>query len=98
GLDDPVAKYIPEIAGVVPPTPDSPAITVRHLVTHTSGFSRLAGLAYADGHEVAEAELIARLRGQRLDFAPGSQARYSNFAMALAGIVVARASGERYRD
>ncbi len=98
GLDDPVTRYVPELADAVYPTLDSPVITLRNLVTHTSGLPRLGTLKYADAHGVTEPELLAAARGAVLDFAPGTDSRYSNLAMALGGLVVSRASGEPVRD
>ncbi len=37
-LDDPVAKYVPELANLRYPTKDSPLITIRHLLSHNAGF------------------------------------------------------------
>jgi CubicO group peptidase (beta-lactamase class C family) len=97
-LDDPAAKYLPELSGVVYPTRDSPPITLRHLVTHTSGLPRVGKLSYADGHEVTEKEILAGLGGLRLEHAPGVVSSYSNLGMALAGLVVARVAEEDYES
>src|SRR5262245_38292917 len=35
-LDEPAARYVPEAMGLRPPTRDSPAVTVRHLLTMSS--------------------------------------------------------------
>src|SRR5204863_4720281 len=37
-LDDPVARYVPALAGLPYPTKDSPTLTIRHLLTHSEGF------------------------------------------------------------
>src|SRR5262249_39301769 len=37
-LDDPAEKYVPELASLKYPTTDSPKITIRHLLTHSTGF------------------------------------------------------------
>ena len=37
-LDDPAARYVPELANLSYPTSDSPVITIRHLLTHSEGF------------------------------------------------------------
>jgi CubicO group peptidase (beta-lactamase class C family) len=34
-LDEPVSKYVPELAGLRYPTSDSPVLTIRHLMTHS---------------------------------------------------------------
>jgi len=98
-LDDPAAKYLPELGKVVAPTKDSPPITLRHLVTHSSGLPRLGPFDYTKGDRpVTEAELLGGLDGMRLEFSPGTESRYSNLGMALAGEIVQRAGGQRFRD
>src|SRR5215471_12756184 len=37
-LDDPAEKYVPEMKALVYPTSDSPKITIRHLLSHATGF------------------------------------------------------------
>ncbi|MFO0758478.1 MAG: serine hydrolase domain-containing protein [Byssovorax sp.] len=97
-LDDPAERYIPELHDAVYPTRDSPVITIRHLVTHTSGLPRLGSLDYGDGHLVSERELLNAARTARLDFVPGTSSKYSNLAMALGGLIVTRVSGRPVRD
>lgn len=99
-LDDPVVEAVPELASVVAPTADSPPITYRHLVTHTSGLPRVGDLDYFSRPDepVTEADLLAALDGVQLEFAPGTRTRYSNLAAALAGLAVARLTGHPYRD
>jgi CubicO group peptidase (beta-lactamase class C family) len=86
GLDDPITRWIPE-AHVLP------RITLRHLVTHTSGLPRDVP---AGG--TREDALVAKLGWVRPTAAPGARTAYSNFAMALAGPIVRRASGTAYRE
>ena len=98
-LDDPVAQHLPEIAQVRYPTADSPRITIRHLVTHTSGLPRLGKLDYFSRQEaVTEAELLAGLKDLPLEAPPGEAQAYSNLGMSLAGVLIARVSGKPYRD
>lgn len=98
-LDQPVARYLPELGQVIYPTQDSPRITIRHLVTHTSGLPRVGKLDYFTRDQaVTEAELLASLKGLPLEFCPGTRTQYSNLAMGLAGLVVARAAGVPYRQ
>ena len=42
--------------------------------------------------------LTNALKGLKLEFSPGEKASYSNLAMACAGLIIERVSGERYRD
>ena len=39
-LDDPAAKYVPELKNLKYPTKDAPVITIRHLLTHSEGFPK----------------------------------------------------------
>ncbi|WP_437971329.1 serine hydrolase domain-containing protein [Sorangium sp. So ce260] len=98
-LDDPASRYLPELAKVVYPTADSPRITLRHLLTHSSGLPRLGRFDYSDAtREVTAAEVRAAVPGTVLEYVPGTKEGYSNFGFALLGLIVERASGRRYRD
>src|SRR5262249_15274842 len=71
-------------------------------VTHSSGLPRIAGDHQVDytrqDHAPSEAELLQAIWGIPLEYAPGSKQEYSNLAMALAGVVVERASGMPWRE
>jgi len=73
-------------------------ITVRHLLTHTSGISDAAfdqlnwRLDYTDG------ELLRIIAAGALDFAPGTRWNYSNCGYMLLGILVSRVTGRFYGD
>ena len=98
-LDDPAVRYLPELAAVKYPTADRPAITLRHLLTHSSGLPRLGAFNYAQAdHDVTEVELLGALTGTALLFPPGTQTLYSNFGFGLLGVVVKRVAGVPYRD
>jgi CubicO group peptidase (beta-lactamase class C family) len=98
-LDEPAARYVPELAALQYPTRDAPAITLRHLLTHSSGLPRLGPFTYAQAqHDVTEAEMLRGLPGVAVLAAPGTEVRYSNFGFGLLGLVVSRVSGQRYRD
>lgn len=95
-LDDPVAKLIPGFA-VGDPFADDPSITVRHLLTHTSGLPGEAAFPYWTDHEFPTMEaLLAALPGQTKPFATETRFRYSNLGLALAGRVVEAVSGEPF--
>ncbi len=87
-VDDPVVKHLT----------NAPAawsnITVRHLLTHSSGLKNYTGL---DGFELrrrlSQAQFIALLAAQRPDFAPGEQAKYCNSGFNLLGHVIENAAG-----
>jgi len=95
-LDDDIGKHIPEWAD------HGSRITIRHLLTHTSGLRdafMLQGLAppREDGADLNEAilKVLARTRG--LNFAPGTEFQYNNGAYNLLGSIVRRVSGQSLR-
>lgn len=99
GLDDPVAKYLPETVRV--PERDGRQITLTDLATHTSGLPRLP-----DNFDPADPEnpyadysvehLYAFLSGYTLPRDIGSEYEYSNLAMGLLGHALARRAGTDY--
>ncbi|HEY6724449.1 MAG TPA: serine hydrolase domain-containing protein, partial [Polyangiaceae bacterium] len=98
-LDAPVASYLPEISRIRTLTRDSPPITLRHLLTHSSGLPREAGTADdSGGRGTSESGLLKSLAGLALEFEPGSRYQYSNLGFTLLGIVIARVSGVPYRQ
>ncbi len=95
-LDDPVAKHLPWFK-IKNAHPDGPTITVRHLITHTSGLPRELPITYwNDLNFPSRADMIDLLPGQETVFAAETEWKYSNLAFALAGEVVAAVSGEPY--
>jgi CubicO group peptidase (beta-lactamase class C family) len=94
GLDDPVRRWLPSLP------PEADAVTIRHLLTHTSGLVDYEDLMALDATaQVHDADALALLEGERrLYFPPGSAWRYSNSGYALLALVVERASGRSFAD
>jgi len=96
-LDDPVSRYLDW-------QPYGSVITVRHLLTHTSGVPNPIPLrwVHAPAAHASFDERGALLdvlgRHRRLDFAPGARFRYSNIGYWLLGGVIERASAEPFVD
>ena len=97
-LDDEAVRYVPELAGVRPPTLDAPPVTVRTLLTMAAGFptddpwgDRQQGLP-----DAAFAELVAG--GLSVAWTPGTTFEYSNLGYALLGRVVTAAAGVPYAE
>lgn len=98
-LDDPIAKHLP--AGTTVPRQGERQILVRDLVTHSSGLpglpSRLRPTDPANPYaSLSEQDLLASLGEATLARPIGSQAEYSNFAMMVLSLAVARAYGMEY--
>lgn len=97
-LDDPVAQHLPWFE--LQSTFESAAeITLRQLLTHTSGLPREAAFPYWTTHEFPTTEEInAALRTQSAIYPPDKIYKYSNLGMALLGEVVVAVSGQTYAD
>lgn len=96
-LDDPVAGHAPELATVRGPA-GSPPITVRHLLSMTSGLA--TDDAWADRHLDIGADEIDRIYAAGCAFAhPVNTAyEYSNLGYGMLGRVVQRATGVRLQQ
>ena len=93
-LDDDISRWIPEVRGL------GKQITIRHLLTHTSGLPDRYTLHEVQGRPAGEVDhnnaevlaLVSRLR--ELNFDPGQDYEYSNTGLIVAAAVVERASGK----
>jgi CubicO group peptidase (beta-lactamase class C family) len=96
-LDDDVRRYLPEV-------PDfGRTITLRHLLTHTSGLRDqwdLWGLSGGLlGDVIRQQDLLRLVQRQReLNFDPGAEYLYSNTGFMLLSEVVARVTGQPFPD
>ncbi len=93
-LDDPVQGYVPDVK-VPHRHPGAPAITFRHLVTHTSGLTKDSPAPYWDqGESFPPVErLMELLEETGQPYPPGVRWKYSNLAIALLGFTLARIAG-----
>lgn len=92
--DDAVAKYVPEFSRSQP----AARITIRELLTHTSGIPDYGDLDIDDS-KLTQAELVNELLQRESAFnQPGQKYRYSNAGYALLAIVVQKASGQTFGD
>ena len=91
-LDDHIVRWLPEGKGVW----DS--ITVRHLLTHTSGVAEYTDSTFNYRKDYTEDELVRFAAARPLDFAPGTRWSYSNTGYLLLGVLVHRATGRFYGD
>ena len=92
-LDEDVNKYIDFR---IPPRDGKP-ITLRNIMTHTSGFEeQVKNIIFKDEKKLVPlGEHLSNWVPKRV-YAPGSTPAYSNYATALAGYIVQRVSGEEF--
>ncbi len=84
-LDAPVQSFLPRFVG-----PGKEAVTVRHLLTHSSGIDWWAPL-YQElrGKEA----FLDRIYGMDLVYPPGTETKYSDLGILLLGEILERAGG-----
>ncbi len=107
-LDDPARKYIPELPDYAgPERPGAPAgapLTIRHMLTHTSGLRDWGSVAAIGGwprttRAYTHAHVLDIVSRQRaLNFTPGTRWSYSNTGYNLAAIIVSRVSGMPFAE
>lgn len=90
-LDDRLSKWFPDM-------PSAQAITIAHLLGHTSG---LGNFAIKDGtvwvvDKVSEAAILDEIRKQGVSFAAGQDTAYSNSAYMLLRMILEKQSGRTY--
>jgi len=94
-LDTPVVNYLPwfRLANKT----ESDKITLRHLLNQTSGISTKDGNRYWGSQEKLET-VIRGLKAIALNHPPGEKFQYSNINYSIAGLLIEKASGEKYGD
>jgi CubicO group peptidase (beta-lactamase class C family) len=94
-LDDGVARYVPSFV-----TPGR-HITLRQLLTHTSGifdYLSLNGFLRRARVAVPHDSVVTLFRAEAPEFEPGAAMAYSNSGYFLLGMIVERVSGQSYED
>ena len=95
-VDDPVARRLPDFTHL------PPGLTIRHLLTHTSGMREVfaqpeLGAALGKPGTTAE-EFEALARRTPADFAPGARWSYSNVNYLMLTLIAERVTGQRLAD
>jgi len=92
GLDDKITKYF---SGA----PDSwNKITIRNLLTHTSGIKDYTDKSFDYRRDYTEEDLLKILQTLPFDFGPGDKWSYSNSGYMLLGILIHKVTGKFYGD
>ena len=89
-VDDPVGKYFPELTR-------SNEVTIRNLLTMTSGYEDFAPQDYTIPDwlkPIDPAKLVHMWATKPLDFDPGTKWQYSNTNYVLVSLIVEKVSGE----
>lgn len=93
-IDDPVEKYIPEFANYKNAEGQKATITIKHLLTHSSGMPEATSEEMKSSHTLAE--LIPHFLNKPLQFAPGSKWQYCQSSINTAGRIVEIVSGQSF--
>ena len=94
-LDDRIEKFVPDF------DPRGATITLRHLLSHTSGVRRdwFPPTTPVDlTVPVTRAQTLESLNGQPFDFAPGTKWSYSNAGYMLLGYAVESITGRSFAE
>lgn len=89
-LDDPVSRFLPNLTR-------ANEVTVRQLLTHTSGYQDYWPQDYVPSNMLRPAtssQILDRWARIPLDFEPGTQWQYSNTNYVAAGLIVEQVSGQ----
>ncbi len=97
-LDEPAATYVPELVAWRPPTSDSGPITVRQLLTMSSGLP--TDDPWGDRQQGLPLDRFAELLAAGPTFArpPGVTFDYSNLGYGILGRVITNVAGREYRE
>ena len=89
-MDDKIGKYFPEL-------PYGDSVTIRHLLTHTSGLTH-----YQENPEYfknkSSIDNVSFIKTQKLKFKSGEETLYSTSGMVLLGALIEKVYGMNYRD
>jgi CubicO group peptidase (beta-lactamase class C family) len=97
-LDDDIGKRLPQFK-IKPIDPDSGPITIRSLLTHSSGLPREAGFPYwspPDFRFPTGPEVMRRLGTQQAFLPASDRWQYSNLGFAILGELIRNVSGMSY--
>ena len=91
GLDAPVAEYLDEFGAG-----DKRVVTVRHLLTHTSGLPAWQPLSLSTGGD--RERVLETIAGQPLERAPGERVVYSDLGFITLGLLAQRVTNVLLAD
>ena len=92
-LDDDLSTYVPQFPL------QGRKVSIRQLLNHTSGihsYTSPPGWAKTWNDELSPDAIVKFVAADTFDFAPGSAYRYNNTGYVLLGMVIEKASGQKY--
>ncbi|MFZ0455813.1 MAG: serine hydrolase domain-containing protein [Ignavibacteriaceae bacterium] len=93
-LDDPVSKWMPDLT-------DADEVTIRELLSHTSGYQDFWPQDYAPPmmlKPMPPREILNRWAKKPLDFEPGTKWQYSNTNFVIAAQIVEKITNQPFFD
>jgi D-alanyl-D-alanine carboxypeptidase len=92
-VDDKISKYLKD-------TPEAWAnVTIRHLLTHTSGIKSYTGLnGFQIWRHLTQEQFIKAIGKEPMEFQPGDSWKYCNTGFNLLGYIIENVSGKNYWD
>jgi CubicO group peptidase (beta-lactamase class C family) len=99
-LDEPVARALPPIGGLVNRPATAADLTYRHLASHTAGIVREPRLPGAASGPIAgwEDKILASIPTTSFETPPGERYAYSNIGFGILGLALSRAAGKPFMD
>ena len=93
-IDDLVEKHLPEFAALRTPTGRPAKLTIKQILTHTSGLGEASGPATQAARNLAD--LVPAWLGAKMQFEPGAQWKYCQSGINLTGRIVEVVSGKSF--
>jgi CubicO group peptidase (beta-lactamase class C family) len=95
-VDDPVGKFIPALADLKTPSGKRANLTLKHLMTHTSGLPEATNQEAATARNLAD--LIPAYTNKPMQFEPGSKWQYCQSGINTLGRIVEVVSGQSFEQ
>jgi CubicO group peptidase (beta-lactamase class C family) len=96
-LDEPIVGFIADSLGVPLADERARSITIRQLLSHTSGISNFLKIFF-DAGTYDQMGMLKVALGETLASEPGSTFKYGNVSYVLLGKAIERATGLSYQD
>src|SRR5436190_19784196 len=94
-LDDDLSKYVPQFPL------QGKKVTIRQLLNHTSGihsYTSSPGWRKTWNDPLSPDAIVKFVAADTFDFAPGTAYRYNNTGYVLLGMVIEKATGQKYAN